>query len=164
MDQGSRPRGQANAFRPREKIVNFVPETVKAPFLLRCGATLLDYSFAVLIPVVSMLLGRLAGFDGALNAAGWIAAVILGLSNVVLLPMFAGQSIGKIITGIRIVQLDGGQPSYGTIAFRQTLGYLLTIACAGVGFVLSLFSRKGRALHDYVTNTVVIYADKRPKL
>ena len=75
--------------------------------------------------------------------------------------MFSGQTLGKIMTGLRIVRIDGRTPTIGAIAFRQTGGYLLTLASGGIGFFVSFFSSKGRALHDYLAGTVVIYADRR---
>lgn len=170
MAQVTARRARVARSQSRERIANFVPQAVKAPFLLRCAAALIDYLFAVMIPVISLLLGRLAGYDGAkllgseLSNAGWLAAVVLGLTNIILLPMFAGQSIGKGLLGIRIVRIDGGTASYKTIALRQTLGYLLTIASFGIGLAIALMSSKGRALHDYLSNTVVISAEKRPKV
>lgn len=151
----------------REVIVGFSPETVKAPFLLRCGALIIDYIIVVAIPVIGLLLSRFSGNDGAkllnegLSSAGWLVAVLVGFTNVVFLPMFSGQSIGKIVTGLRIVRIDGTAPSIGSIAFRQTGGYLLTLASFGLGFFVSFFSSKGRTLHDYLSGTVVIYADRR---
>jgi len=38
---------------------------------------------------------------------------------------------------------------------------LLTAVSLGLGFLVSIFSGNGRALHDYLAGTVVIYADKR---
>jgi len=161
--------GTAEIKRPgaREVIVGFSPEAVKAPFLLRCGALIIDYIIVIAIPVIGLLLSRFAGNDGAkllndsLNNAGWMIAVLVGIVNVVLLPMFSGQTLGKIITGIRIVSIDGTAPSVRSMAFRQTGGYLLTILSGGLGYFLSFFSSKGRALHDYLSGTVVIYADRR---
>lgn len=153
--------------RPTQKIVDFMPEAVKAPFFLRLGAALIDYIIVIAIPVVTLLLGRFSGNDGAgllnseWNNAGWMIAVLLGLTNLIFLPMFSGQSLGKMITGLRIVTLDGSAPSAGTIAFRQIFGYLLTFASLGIGLFISVFSRKGRALHDYVGSTLVIYANPR---
>ena len=153
----------------REVIVNFSAEAVKAPFLLRCGALLIDYIVVVTVPVVGLLLSRFFGFDGArllnseLNNAGWLVAVLIGLCNLILLPMFSGQSLGKMLTGLRIVALDGNPASVKSLAFRQIFGYFLTAATAFVGFFVSVFSGKGRALHDYVAGTVVIYAAKRPR-
>src|SRR5687767_9108738 len=93
----------------REIIVGFSPAEVKAPFLLRCGALTIDYIVFIAIPVIGLLVSRLSGNDGAkllndgLSSAGWVVAVLVGIVNIVLLPMFAGQSLGKIVTGLRIV-------------------------------------------------------------
>ncbi|CAN5556419.1 MAG: RDD family protein [Pyrinomonadaceae bacterium] len=148
-------------------IIDFMPERVKAPFLLRCGALLIDYIVLVSIPVITLLISRLMGNDGArllgssINNAGWLIVILLGLTNFIVLPMVSGQTIGKMLTGLRIVQIDGTAASTGSVVLRQTLGYLLTAASFGTGFLISVLSSKGRALHDYVAGTVVIYADKR---
>lgn len=128
---------------------------------------MIDYIIVVAIPVIGLLLSRFAGNDGAnllndgLNNAGWLIAVLVGITNLVLLPMFSGQTLGKIITGIRIVNIDGSTPSIGAIAIRQTVGYLVTLITLGAGFFISFFSGKGRTLHDLISGTVVIYADRR---
>lgn len=151
----------------REVVVGFSPESVKAPFLLRCGALMIDYMIVIAIPVVGLLLSRLSGNDGArllndsLNNAGWLIAFVAALLNLILLPLFSGQTLGKILTGLRIVALDGSMPTLRAVAIRQTLGYALTILTVGAGFLLSVFGRRGRALHDYVAGTMVIYADRR---
>ncbi|PYS99015.1 MAG: hypothetical protein DMF63_13155 [Acidobacteria bacterium] len=153
----------------KEIVLGFSPESVKAPFLLRCGAAIIDYIVFIGIPVIGLLLSRFSGNDGAkllnegLSSASWLVAALVGITNIVFLPMFSGQTLGKIATGLRIVRIDGTSPSVGAIAFRQTVGYFLTLASAGIGFVLSVFSSKGRALHDYLSSTVVIYADRRIK-
>ncbi len=151
----------------KEVIVGFSPEAVKAPFLLRCGALIVDYIIVIAIPVIGLLLSRFSGNDGAkllnegLSSSSWLVAILVGLTNMIILPMFTGQTIGKIVTGLRIVRIDGTSPTIGQIAFRQTGGYLLTLASAGIGFFFSVFSSKGRALHDYLSGTVLIYANRR---
>lgn len=151
----------------REIIVGFSPEAVRAPFLLRCGALIIDYIIVIAIPVIGLLLSRFSGNDGSkllnegLSNAGWLVAVLVGFTNMVFLPMFSGQTVGKIVTGLRIVRIDGSAPTIGAVAFRQTGGYFLTLASLGIGFFISVFSSKGRALHDYLSGTVVIYADRR---
>lgn len=153
--------------RNNEVVVDFKPEQVKAPFFLRCGALLTDYILFISIPVIGLLFGRYMGNDGArllggsLNDAGWLIAVLLAFTNFIVLPIFSGQTIGKMLAGLRIVRSDGRPASTGTILLRQTLGYGLTIASLGSGFLISVVSSKGRALHDYVAGTVVIYADRQ---
>lgn len=151
----------------REVIVGFSPEAVRAPFLLRCGALTIDYIIVIAIPVIGLLLSRFAGNDGlkllndGVNNAGWFVAVLVAISNLVLLPMFSGQTLGKIVTRLRIVNIDGSAPALSSVALRQTVGYFLTLVTLGFGFILACFSRKGRALHDYLAGTMVIYADRR---
>lgn len=152
---------------PREVIVGFDAAAVKAPFLLRCGALIIDYIIVIAIPVIGLLLSRFAGNDGAkllndtLNNAGWILAVFVGVTNLVFLPMASGQTVGKMLTGLRIVNTDGTSPAFSTIVLRQTFGYLFTLLTAGLGFMISALGRNGRALHDFISGTVVIYADRR---
>lgn len=154
----------------REIVVNFDPIEVRAPFILRCGALLVDYIVVAIVPVAGLLLSRYMGYDGAnllngeINNAGWLIAVFFAVSNLIILPVFSGRTVGKILTGLRIVKIDGNEASLRSLVFRQTAGYLLTLASAGVGFVISVFSSKGRALHDYIAGTIVIYADKRPRI
>jgi uncharacterized RDD family membrane protein YckC len=151
----------------REIIVDFSPAEVRAPFLLRCGALLIDYIIIIAIPVIGLLLSRYTGNDGVkllndgMNSAGWFIAVLVGLSNMLLLPMFTGQTVGKMFTGLRMVNMDGSTPSIRQIAARQTVGYLVTLLTVGLGFLISCLSANGRALHDYLTGTMVIYADRR---
>lgn len=149
---------------PRKIVVaEFDPVEMRAPFFLRCGALAFDYLLVVIWPVLGLLLGRALGIDGAkllvgeLNNIAWLIAILVGLSNTILLPLVAGQSLGKMITGLRIVSSDGSSPGFGAMFFRQTLGYLLTLGSLGLGFFFSVFSSKGRALHDYVAGTQVAF-------
>ena len=160
------PAGKARA---EEIVVDFEAEKLKAPFLLRCGALLIDYIFLVSVPVISILIGRLYGYDGSklLNSefsnAGWLIMILLGISNFVIFPLFAGQSIGKMFTGIRIVKADGKMPSLVSLLLRHLIGYPLTLLTGGLGFLLSALNQKGRALHDYLAGTVVIFGQRREK-
>ncbi len=155
--------------RNNEIIVNFEPERVAAPFFLRCGAILIDYILVLAAPVGMMLLSRYFGNDGSrlvggsLNDTGWLIAILIGLTNFIVLPIFSGQSIGKAITGLKIVRIDGKQAGVGRTVLRQMLGYGFTMASFGTGFLLSVFNRPGRALHDYLFGTVVIFAERKYK-
>jgi uncharacterized RDD family membrane protein YckC len=157
----------ATSARNTEKIVDFAPEELAAPFFLRCGALMIDYIVIISIPVICMLISRYSGNDGArllnseINNTGWLIAILLGLTNLVIFPMFSGQSIGKMLTGLRIVKTDGRAAGFGTILFRHTFGYLVTALTGFLGFLISVLNPKGRALHDYLAGTVVIYGKKR---
>lgn len=151
-----------------EVVIGFSPETVRAPFLLRCGALLIDYLLIISAPVLFLLLGRYFGEDGTalingdLNNVGWLIAVVIAIADLIILPSVAGQSVGKLIAGIRIVNRDGSMPGFKQMLFRQTVGYLTAAVTLGLGFMLSAMNRKGRAFHDLISGTTVIYAAKRP--
>jgi len=144
-------------------VADFDPVTMKAPFFLRCGAIAFDYLLVVIWPVLGLLLGRYLGIDGAkllsgeLNNISWLIAFLVGLSNIILLPLATGQSLGKMIAGLRIVTSDGASPAVSSLLLRQTLGYFLTAVSFGLGFLLSAFNNRGRALHDYLAGSQVVF-------
>ena len=144
-------------------VANFDPVAMRAPFFLRCGAAAFDYLLVVIWPVLGLVLGRLLGIDGTkllsgeLNNISWLIAILVGLSNLILLPLATGRSRGKMIAGLRIVASDGGDPSVKSVLIRQTLGYILTAGSFGLGFLLSAFNTKGRALHDYLAGSQVVF-------
>ncbi len=150
-------------------VTDFDAESLKAPFLLRCGAFLIDYILLVSVPTLSLLFGRFSGIDGAkllnnpINNVSWLIMILLALTNFVIMPMFGGQSLGKMFTGLRIVNTDGTFAGFTHILRRNVFGYLLTLCTGFLGFLLSAFNAKGRTLHDIIGGTVVIYGNKVPK-
>lgn len=146
-----------------EVIRGFDSEKLKAPFVLRCGALMIDYIGILLIPVLGLILGRLRDYDGArllnseLNNAGWLIAILFVLTNVFIFPLISGQSIGKMITGLRIVNSDGSTPGVRAIIMRHLVGYPFTVFSGMLGFLMSVFHPSGKALHDHLAGTVVVY-------
>lgn len=150
------------------KIAMIVPEPqLRAPFVLRCAALLIDYLVVTFIPVCFLIFARFLGGDGSkllnsdLNSLGWLLALLIGIANIVILPAIIGQSAGKLLCGIRIVGRDGKEPSAAKVILRQTVGYLLTVLTFGIGFFLTVFSSSGRSLNDLLFGTIVILAQKQ---
>ena len=147
-------------------VVGFEPEALKAPFLLRCGALLVDYIVLIIVPVATLLLARSFGYDGSkllnssLSNSGWLVTLLIAVANVFVLPVFTGQSLGKMMTGIRITSSDGSIPGFGALFLRHAVGYPLTILTFGFGFIWAAVSPGGRALHDYISQTFVVYGRK----
>lgn len=157
--------------RAEQVIVNFNIERLKAPFLLRLGAVLIDYILLICPVVISFLLGRAFNEAGAKDGAnllnstlinsGWLVMILLAVTNLVIFPLFTGKSLGKMLTGLRIVKADGNPPSLGSLLIRHLVGYPLTALTFGLGFLLAVFSQKGRALHDLLAGTVVVYGRRK---
>ncbi len=112
-------------------------DTVVLYFTLRlCGLT---FSQVDQLPIWPLL-----GFFGLLNG-GYITAFLTA----------SGQTLGKMAMGIRVISRDGSPVPIGHAVLR-TVGYLVSAAPVGLGFVLCLFGRERLALHDRLADTRVV--------
>ncbi len=136
-------------------------EQRRAPFALRCGALLIDYSLLVAILAFSTIFagilggnGRTAG--GAANALGWLITAGAGILNFVVFAGTRGRTLGKWATGLRIERTSGVVPGMGRTLLRHLIGYPLSLIVFGIGFLLAAFDAQGRALHDRLADTLVV--------
>lgn len=134
---------------------------VRAPFSLRCGALLVDYTLAVSVIAFTTLLARTVGgsvrWTGeAMLTVGYLASLVVLLLNFLVLPVFTGATVGKWATGLRIERLSGERLGFGHATLRHTVGYLVSLLTLGIGFLLAAFNAEGRALHDRIAGTVVV--------
>jgi uncharacterized RDD family membrane protein YckC len=91
-------------------------------------------------------------------AASVAAAVALVLATYATLAhALGGATLGKRLVGIRVVGPDGRPPSPARSAVRSLLA-VASAALLGLGFLLALFTRTGRALHDLAARTWVVKA------
>jgi uncharacterized RDD family membrane protein YckC len=69
----------------------------------------------------------------------------------------SGATLGKRLLGLRVVGPDGRRPGPGRSALRAGAA-VAGAALLGAGPLLALFTRSGRALHDWVAGTSVVDA------
>src|SRR5215213_10588418 len=134
---------------------------LRAPFALRCGAFLIDYIALVSLVVLGTLLSRMLG--GGARAAGTSAetagialAIVVALLNLGVLPGLTGLTIGKWAAGLRIQRNTSGHPGIGRALLRHFVGYPLSLATLGIGFLIAAVSVHGRGLHDIIAGTIVV--------
>jgi uncharacterized RDD family membrane protein YckC len=146
-----------------EKVIEFSPEALKAPFFLRIAAICIDYMVVLSVPILWLLGSKFFGDagNGSIPDIVWLLAVMIWVIDFLLLPLFRGQTLGKMVSGITIVNIDGTPVRLGGLSRRHILGYFVTLATIGIGFFVSAVNRTGRSLHDYVGGTVVIAGRKR---
>lgn len=133
----------------------------RAPFSLRCGAFLIDYIIPASIIAFSTLVARVFGGGARMsgNTAETIGMLIaLGVIafNYLVLAGFRGTTMGKWATGLRIESRHGGPARFHASLLRHVIGYPLSLAPLGIGFLISAFNSQGRALHDFLAGTVVV--------
>ena len=93
--------------------------------------------------------------------------VLLDGGYLTIFTVAGGQTIGKMIAGIRVIAQrpddDAGFDAYtprvtmGAAVLRAT-AYIVSLLPAGLGFAAILFDRDGRALHDRLAETRVVKA------
>lgn len=66
-----------------------------------------------------------------------------------------GQTPGKRLLGIMVVNIHGERPSVVRSLLR-TVAYLLSALPVSIGFLWVGFDRERRALHDWVAGTYVV--------
>lgn len=149
-----------------ETIVDFAPERIKAPFILRCAALTIDYILLLAIPVAWLIVSKLVSEtpgEVGIGTTGWVIGVILFIANFLLLPLLRGQTIGKMALGLTILKLDGSGIDVGVVIRRNLVGYLATVLTLGVGFIIAAVNTSGRSLHDFIAGTVVVRGRKTLK-
>jgi len=98
--------------------------------------------------------GRSAG--NSAETAGILLAILIALLNLVVLPAFTGLTLGKWATGLRIERNNGGNVGIGRALLRHFVGYPLSFALLGLGFLITAVSVHGRGLHDMIAGTIVV--------
>ena len=150
------PRSQ-----PRRRAARHEGQRLRAPFALRCGAFLIDYIILVALLVMTTIVARMLG-GGARSAgssaetAGILMMIVALIMNLGVLPGLTGLTLGKWATGLRIERNDGGDVGFGRAFLRHFIGYPISFAVMGLGFLISAVSVHGRGLHDMIAGTIVV--------
>jgi uncharacterized RDD family membrane protein YckC len=87
----------------------------------------------------------------------WIAIFILYES---IFTSGGRATLGKYIMGIRVKANDGSDLSF-LKAFIRVIGYFISSILINMGYVLALFTKDNRALHDYISGSRVIKIKER---
>lgn len=73
-----------------------------------------------------------------------------------------GATPGKMAVGLQIRQNDfAGRIGYVRAYFRESIGKYLSWLPLGFGFILPLFNRENRALHDLIFDTRIVETPKK---
>lgn len=89
----------------------------------------------------------------ALVGAAWVTAVFAYQ----IAGNLSGATIGKRLLGLRVIARDGGSPGF-TRSLIRAMVWLIGSTAGSFGFLVALFNRENRTLHDYASGTVVVEA------
>lgn len=134
-----------------------------AGFWMRFWAYLLD-----LLVVGSLERILIKPIFRLLNAPLWefnmfapisIAGAVTFYLYFVLMTKFFGQTLGKMVFGLKVVDLKKEQLTWGTVLFREWIGRFISSTTV-VGYIIVAFLPKKQGLHDLFVDTSVIHVEK----
>jgi len=72
--------------------------------------------------------------------------------------MISGQTLGKIIFGLRVVRVDGTRIKLRNAVSRLFFMWLFSIGLF-IGYLWVLVDKQRRAFHDHLSGTIVVYSE-----
>jgi uncharacterized RDD family membrane protein YckC len=141
-----------------------VASLMRVPALgARVGAGAIDLALLAGIDAVVLFLTlRIAGLETSLQDLRVIPIIpfvsflgLLGFGYVASFTVAGGQTIGKMLLGLRVIG-DDGRPIDAAGGMLRAAGCMLVPATLGLSYVPALFSSDHRALHDRLAGTRVV--------
>ncbi|MBM7648815.1 putative RDD family membrane protein YckC [Bacillus ectoiniformans] len=136
------------------------PSLHYAGFWMRFWAYLLD--LIVIGSISRILIYPLFRFldietaSGDMFSAVNMATAFIFYLYFILTTKFFGQTVGKMIIGLKVISLKAPGLSWSTIIFRELLGRYIS-ATIFILYVLVAFLPKKQGLHDYFADTTVVH-------
>jgi len=144
-------------------------QPLRGGFWIRSVAFAIDHLILLFTLAIFLVVGFLAVELGAkggreiffLQKARLVLPILLPLGVLLVLGYFSffhaawGQTIGKMIFGLRVVQIDGRPVSFSR-ALSRTLAYALSALPFFLGFFWVGFTSSKRSWHDEIAGTMVV--------
>jgi uncharacterized RDD family membrane protein YckC len=120
-------------------------------FWLRSGAMIIDILTILALFFLLLLVPLLQSFSVALF-------FIILVLYFWLFTSLSGQTPGKMITGIRVVNKAGAKPGLVYVALREILGKITSVILISAGFFWIGWDDNKQGLHDKIAGTYVVMA------
>jgi uncharacterized RDD family membrane protein YckC len=142
--------------------------TAKGGFWIRFLAYVIDNILIFLGTVfLSFVAGLATGLGGVTSSMGtdeienlatvfgFMIGVFTGLFYFTFFTGWSGQTPGKRLLGLKVIQTTGEPVTYKKALLRY-VGYIVSFVLLGLGFLMIAFDRRKRGLHDLLAGTLVI--------
>jgi uncharacterized RDD family membrane protein YckC len=122
---------------------------------IRFVALLID---VVILSIIQTVVNLIFGADPAeVNPGASIINFIIGAAYFIVLISQWGTTVGGRIVSIKVVDTNGGQPSWGTAAIRWVIS-IVSAAVFFIGYLWAFWDRNKQTWQDKVANTYVVKA------
>lgn len=154
------------------QVVRWKPPVVGqyAGFVTRGVALVIDIAIVAIISTVigmassliSSMFPQQSWTHDLLTLTTGVLIVVVGIGYYLVGWTLVGQTVGKFVMGVRVVNVQG-EPISMRAAIVRYFGYYLSALAFFFGFLWSLVDDERRAWHDHLARTMVIYAWPEPK-
>jgi uncharacterized RDD family membrane protein YckC len=140
-------------------IIRAMRESRPAGFWIRVVAAAIDFALFFVVETSYRAIARVTtGIDvrdtWTLTPMLWGFTLLFAGAYTTALHAAWGQTLGKMIVGVRVVDLDGEPPAIGTALLRY-VGYFASLATVFLGYIMAGLRNDKRALHDLIAGTRV---------
>jgi uncharacterized RDD family membrane protein YckC len=131
------------------------PSGPRAGFFIRFGAVIVD---AILLGVIGLVVDLIVG-----QTAGGAVGLAVGIAYYGYLEgSNSGQTVGKRVAGIRVIDYNTGGPiGFGRAVIRYFGRIVSAIACL-LGYFWMLWDKEKQCWHDKFANDVVVPVSAYP--
>lgn len=137
-------------------------KSIYAGFGIRFWSFLID--LLIIFGVNSIILKPIYHFTKIDNIKLWIDYFSVGhlldalvfYLYFVLLTKYFKQTLGKMICNIRVEREDRKQLTWSDILFREWVGRIICGIFGNILYLVTIFTKKHKGIHDYFAGTVVI--------
>lgn len=141
---------------------------VFAGFWVRFWAYLLDLLVVgslnriIVIPVLRWM--DIPTHSSSMISISAIATAFIMYVYFIIMTKQFGQTLGKMVFGLRVINHDEQKLTWGTVIFRELIGKFICETVFFLGFIVAGFSAKKKGWHDWIADTVVIQERNGMKL
>lgn len=140
-------------YRKNLEDVGVEPERRFAGFWIRSLATFLD---VLVLSSFDLVINAMFGVP-LLDPPFWLDLLqtVFNFLYFVIMTRYFGQTLGKMVCGIRVIKENKNEIPLATALLRETLGKILS-SIFFIGYIMAAFDSRKRALHDRMAHTYVV--------
>ncbi|AIY05048.1 hypothetical protein Plano_1083 [Planococcus sp. PAMC 21323] len=87
-----------------------------------------------------------------------VVSAVIFYGYFILMTKFFGQTVGKMVMGIRVVSLQSDNLSIMTLLFREWIGRFISVTILPLYWIVG-FTPLKQGVHDYIADTTVVHED-----
>ena len=133
------------------KEIQEVAPVEYAGFWIRLGAYILD---SVILYVIDLIVTWGAVYGNG-STTTTVLSIVLPMAYFVGFWTWRGQTPGKMVFKIKIIQTSGSPIGFGRSILRY-IGYYVSAFILLIGFLWIAFDRRKQGIHDKIAETYVI--------